>query len=224
VLALDLRGLGETAPGPPPKGPNDFGADAKEAFLALHLDRPLLGQRVLDVLLVLVKLMAEEEAEEFDVVGVGDGAGAGVVVAVVVVVGAVVVEVEVVVFVVVVDVDVEVLVLGDVVLVDVGVGVVTTDAGMTGTVGSEAANVVPFLFVAMTTKRSVELTSALTAVYVVPVAPPMALQLAPTASQRFHWYVYDWDGPSQLPEVPFSVAPTCGVPVIVGTDELVGAD
>src|SRR5262249_43096851 len=44
VLSLDLRGTGETAPGVPPKGrPGFFGVDAKEAFLGLHLLRPLLG-------------------------------------------------------------------------------------------------------------------------------------------------------------------------------------
>jgi dienelactone hydrolase/pimeloyl-ACP methyl ester carboxylesterase len=53
VLALDLRGMGESAPGTSGKGPNYFGADSKEAFLSLHLNRPLLGQRVYDVLAVL---------------------------------------------------------------------------------------------------------------------------------------------------------------------------
>lgn len=53
VLAVDLRGTGETAPGTPPKkGPGWFGTDSKEAFLALHLNRPLLGQRVEDVFAV----------------------------------------------------------------------------------------------------------------------------------------------------------------------------
>ncbi len=55
VIALDLRGWGETSPGvKPAKGrPNYFGADAREAFLGLHLNRPLLGQRVRDVLAVM---------------------------------------------------------------------------------------------------------------------------------------------------------------------------
>ena len=48
VVALDLRGLGETAP----EGKSPFGADVKEAFLGILLNRPLLGQRVLDVLSV----------------------------------------------------------------------------------------------------------------------------------------------------------------------------
>ena len=43
VLALDLRGLGETAPGTVPAGrPNLFGVDFTETYLALHLNRPSL--------------------------------------------------------------------------------------------------------------------------------------------------------------------------------------
>src|SRR6202007_1526592 len=38
VLALDVRGLGETAPGTAPTGrPSLFGVDTTEAFLSLHL-------------------------------------------------------------------------------------------------------------------------------------------------------------------------------------------
>lgn len=54
VAAIDLRGLGETAPGTMKVGkPNFFGVDFKEAFLGIHLNRPLLGQRVLDLLSVI---------------------------------------------------------------------------------------------------------------------------------------------------------------------------
>lgn len=54
VIAVDLRGLGETTPAKPSgKKPSYFGADFKEAFLALHLNRPLLGQRVYDLLSVV---------------------------------------------------------------------------------------------------------------------------------------------------------------------------
>lgn len=60
VLAIDVRGVGETAPGAPSaKGPNWFGTDSREAFLSLHLNQPLLGQRVTDVL--TVKRIAESE-------------------------------------------------------------------------------------------------------------------------------------------------------------------
>jgi dienelactone hydrolase len=42
MISLDLPGFGETTP----EGKSPFGADWKEAFLAVHLDRPLLEQRV----------------------------------------------------------------------------------------------------------------------------------------------------------------------------------
>lgn len=72
VLALDLRGWGETSPGKPAGNrPSYFGTDSKEAFLALHLNRPLVGQRALDGLLVLLRLVEEDAAEEYHLVGVG---------------------------------------------------------------------------------------------------------------------------------------------------------
>ncbi len=72
VLALDLRGFGETAPGKPPaKGANYFGTDFKEAFLALHLNRPLLGQRVLDLLAVVGTVTDKDEKNRPLVIGVG---------------------------------------------------------------------------------------------------------------------------------------------------------
>jgi dienelactone hydrolase len=52
ILAVDLRGFGETAPGKAGR-PNLFGTDFHEAFVALHLDRPLLGRRVHDLLAVI---------------------------------------------------------------------------------------------------------------------------------------------------------------------------
>src|SRR5262249_18108291 len=55
VLALDRRGFGETAPAAPQKPP-PFGVDYREAFMALHLGRPLLGQRVADLLAVVAHL------------------------------------------------------------------------------------------------------------------------------------------------------------------------
>jgi cephalosporin-C deacetylase-like acetyl esterase len=74
VLAVDLRGLGETAPAPTSKRPGYFGEDVREAFLALHIDRPLLGQRVGDLLAVLGKVAGDSEVE-----GVGIGKGGPVV-------------------------------------------------------------------------------------------------------------------------------------------------
>jgi dienelactone hydrolase len=60
VLAVDVRGTGETAPAAAPKGkPGYFGVDFKEAFLAVHLSRPLLGQKVYDVLAVIGAMKAD---------------------------------------------------------------------------------------------------------------------------------------------------------------------
>jgi dienelactone hydrolase len=61
VLALDLRGMGETAPGISNGKPSYFGVDSREAFLALHLNRPLLGQRVIDLLSVAAYLRTEKD-------------------------------------------------------------------------------------------------------------------------------------------------------------------
>ncbi len=69
VLALDLRGLGETAPGTA-KAPAYFGVDFKETFMALHLNRPLLGQRVRDVLAV-VETVTGQTPEGVTLVGIG---------------------------------------------------------------------------------------------------------------------------------------------------------
>jgi cephalosporin-C deacetylase-like acetyl esterase len=72
VMALDLRGIGETAPGvPSPKRPNYLGVDTKEAFLGLLLNRPLLGQRVHDVLALVNRLAISSITSEIRIVGVG---------------------------------------------------------------------------------------------------------------------------------------------------------
>jgi cephalosporin-C deacetylase-like acetyl esterase len=71
VLALDLRGLGETVPaGSKGESVRYFGADWREAFVSLHMSRPLLGQRVHDLLSVLNRL-AEDGFTDVHVVGVG---------------------------------------------------------------------------------------------------------------------------------------------------------
>ncbi len=72
VALVEPRGMGETAPagtGPGAKG--YFGTDEKEAFLALHLGRPLLGQRVFDLLQSLRAL--EGGGDGFHLIGVGVG-------------------------------------------------------------------------------------------------------------------------------------------------------
>src|SRR5262249_47307362 len=76
-------GMGETDPGARPgrgegaRAPRNpsFGHDVKEAFLSIHLARPLLGQRVVDVLTVLEGLRNESGGDAaFQLVGI-DAAG-----------------------------------------------------------------------------------------------------------------------------------------------------
>jgi hypothetical protein len=61
IWIVDLRGLGETAPAVAKK-PSYFGVDQKETWLSLHLNRPLLGQRVLD-LLSLMKMINSDDVQ-----------------------------------------------------------------------------------------------------------------------------------------------------------------
>jgi dienelactone hydrolase len=74
-LVVDLRGMGKSTPRADRGGRDSpFGRDWKEAFLALYLNRPLLGQRVTDLLSMLEALdarLSEKEQPGFDVVGVG---------------------------------------------------------------------------------------------------------------------------------------------------------
>ncbi len=53
VMTVDLRGFGETAPAVVTGKLPPFGVEYKETFLALHLNRPLLGQRTSDLLGVI---------------------------------------------------------------------------------------------------------------------------------------------------------------------------
>ncbi|WP_435017215.1 alpha/beta hydrolase family protein [Tundrisphaera sp. TA3] len=68
VALVEPRGMGETTPAPPTR--LAFGPDEREAFLALHLGRPLIGMRVLDV---LQALRALDGGRGFHLVGVGAG-------------------------------------------------------------------------------------------------------------------------------------------------------
>lgn len=71
VLALDLRGWGETAAKPWSSNvKSPFGDLYTETFLALHLQRPLLGQRVGDLLAVL-QAMNKDAPAGIELVGVG---------------------------------------------------------------------------------------------------------------------------------------------------------
>jgi dienelactone hydrolase/pimeloyl-ACP methyl ester carboxylesterase len=72
VFALDLRGMGETAPGPiVPNRANHFGVDSKEAFLCFHLGDALLKQRMVDVLTIAQWLSKREGTDAFQLVGLG---------------------------------------------------------------------------------------------------------------------------------------------------------
>lgn len=67
LLIVGLRGMAETAPA---GKPGLFGLDSKEAFLALHLGRPLLGQRVGD-LLAVVAAVADDSPNGLKIVARG---------------------------------------------------------------------------------------------------------------------------------------------------------
>ncbi len=72
IVLINPRGMGETAPGTQARRDWPFGSDWKEAFLSIHLARPLLGQRVLDILSVLEGLKLEQgEGPGFHLIGAG---------------------------------------------------------------------------------------------------------------------------------------------------------
>ena len=70
VAALELRGWGETAASTPAgKKPGFFGNHFKESFLGIHLNRPLLGQRVYDLLRAVDFFAAPSESLSIVAVG-----------------------------------------------------------------------------------------------------------------------------------------------------------
>jgi dienelactone hydrolase len=69
VALIEPRGMGEGSPVGPPGA---FGPDVREAFLGLHINRPLLGQRVFDVLQALRGLDRNGKAPDH-LIGVGSG-------------------------------------------------------------------------------------------------------------------------------------------------------
>jgi len=71
VLAVDLRGFGETAPSRPKRyWHNEYPI----AYLAIHLARPLLGQRVEDAIAALEALLADSRVDPDRISLVGRGA------------------------------------------------------------------------------------------------------------------------------------------------------
>jgi hypothetical protein len=69
----------------------------------------------------------------------------------------------------------------------VGGSMLTGASGTTLSVGADTASAVTDCRVANTRTRSVWPTSGSPNVYVLPVAPSIELQFAPSASQRSHW-------------------------------------
>jgi hypothetical protein len=105
----------------------------------------------------------------------------------------------------------------------VGGGVVVP-ACVTAAVCEDVAELAPLGFVAVTTTRMVLPTSVLATVYVDAVAPEIAAQLLPCASQLCQAYVNV--GVVSLVHVPVDAVktlPTCGVPEIDGAAVFVGA-
>jgi hypothetical protein len=75
VVLACLRGMGDSAPErKPSEAESPLGHNVKEAFLSLHIARPLLGQRVADLLCLLESLEVEEGSTwtgGFDLEGTG---------------------------------------------------------------------------------------------------------------------------------------------------------
>ena len=73
-------------------------------------------------------------------------------------------------------------------------------------VAAEVADALPWLFVAVTTTRTVPAMSASTSWYVLDVAPTMSPHPLPLLSHRRHWYAYVGVGvPLHVPVVAVSV-------------------
>jgi len=98
------------------------------------------------------------------------------------------------------------------------------DAAWTTAVWALVAPAEPTELVAVTTTRSVKFTSDDVSVYDELVAPVIALQLAPAASQRRQAYPYEVGLPDHVPVDAFRTLPAAGVPEIVGKAVLAGAD
>jgi cephalosporin-C deacetylase-like acetyl esterase len=72
VLAIDVRGFGETAPAKPKRYWNN---EYPIAYMGIHLARPLVGQRTEDVLAAMEVLVAQKEIDPGKVRLVGIGRG-----------------------------------------------------------------------------------------------------------------------------------------------------
>jgi dienelactone hydrolase len=75
VVLVDPRGIGKTSPkAESGRSASPFGRDWRDAYIALYIGRPLLGQRVADLLSILEGLAAnsgDQDHSGFHLVGVG---------------------------------------------------------------------------------------------------------------------------------------------------------
>ncbi|HUT22912.1 MAG TPA: acetylxylan esterase, partial [Sumerlaeia bacterium] len=73
VLSIDARGFGETTDDPSEGHAKYWNCEHRNAMIAMHIGRPLLGQRVEDVLDALEALVAREDVDKgrIQIVGIG---------------------------------------------------------------------------------------------------------------------------------------------------------
>ncbi len=80
VIAMDVRGVGETRPAHPPASDRGtefghlFDVDTALTYLGWYVDRPLLGMRVFDVMRGVQYAMSRADVKELEAVGRGAGA------------------------------------------------------------------------------------------------------------------------------------------------------
>ncbi|MBB2144519.1 hypothetical protein GM921_03410 [Pedobacter sp. LMG 31464] len=67
IIAVDLRGTGETTDKPELNDPKYFNKEYRNAILALHIGKPLLGQRMQDVLTVTEFINSNLELNELPI-------------------------------------------------------------------------------------------------------------------------------------------------------------
>jgi cephalosporin-C deacetylase-like acetyl esterase len=73
VLAIDVRGFGETRAGVQRQREGYFGTDFQTALLAIHLTRPLLGQRAEDIQAATNYLLTREDVDPTKLQLIGAG-------------------------------------------------------------------------------------------------------------------------------------------------------
>lgn len=73
VLSIDVRGIGETTHGSTKNRDGYFGTDFEPTLLALHLNRPMIGQRAEDVIVALNYLLSRDDVDskQIEVIGTG---------------------------------------------------------------------------------------------------------------------------------------------------------